>query len=180
MPPGIPLPTFLGLQIPLLLHKSCLCSTLACPPSIFDFWPTTYSACRHKDSGTAASVTQLRLHRTPFPKNYLIAHSLFWVARVYWRHICFIPRLMGAERRALLSLHLHFVAQYKFFVNIIILVSFSSGSVHGNSSWSCRMKHHPGQCCGLSYGSCTKVAARWTTQLDKTSRSFQWTIAGRI
>jgi len=31
-----------------LLHKACLCSTLACLPSIFHFWPTTYPACTHK------------------------------------------------------------------------------------------------------------------------------------
>jgi len=35
-------------------------------------------------------------------------------------HICFVPSLMVSEKRALVSLHLHFVAQYKFFVIIII------------------------------------------------------------
>jgi len=79
--------------------------------------------CAQQDSGTAASVTQLRLHGTPFPKIYMIAQSLCWVSRVCWRHICFVPSLTVAERRALLSLHLHFVAQYTFFV-IIVIVSF--------------------------------------------------------
>jgi len=35
--------------------------------------------------------------------------------------------LTVAERRALLSLHLHFVAQYKFFVIIIIIIVNHSG-----------------------------------------------------
>jgi len=72
-------------------------------------------------SGPAASASQLRLHGTPFPKIYMIAQSLCWVSRVCWRHTCFVPSFPIAERRALLSLHLYFVAQYKFFVIFIII-----------------------------------------------------------
>jgi len=126
MPPEIPLPTFLGRQIPLLLHKACLCSTLASRVTPFDLPLLANCISRvytQKYSGIAASVTQPRLHGNPFPKNYAIAQSLCWVStvsRVCWRRICFVPSLPVAERHALLSLHLHFVAQYNFFVIIII------------------------------------------------------------
>jgi len=81
------------------------------------------------------SVTQLRMYGTPFPKITMIAQSLCWVSRVCWRHICFAPSLTVAERRALLSLHLHFVAQYKFLVIIIMYsadkwLSIMSPSTH--------------------------------------------------
>jgi len=69
----------------------------------------------------SALVSQPRLYGTPFPKNYMTAQSLSYVLRVCWRNICFVPSLMVAERRALLSLHLHFVAQYQFFFIIIII-----------------------------------------------------------
>jgi len=36
-------------------------------------------------------------------------------------HICFVPSFTVAETLALLSLHLHFAAQFKFFVIIIII-----------------------------------------------------------
>jgi len=39
----------------------------------------------------------------------------------YYYHICFVPSFTIAERRALLSWHLHFVARYKLFVIIIII-----------------------------------------------------------
>jgi len=78
---------------------------------------------------TAASVSQPRLHGTPFPKIYMIAQSVCWVSRVCWRYICWVPSLTVAERRALLSLHLRFGAQYKFFVIIIIIVCHTGEAV---------------------------------------------------
>jgi len=47
----------------------------------------------------------------------------FYVSSVSWRHTCFVTSLTVAERRALLSLHLYFVAQYEFFVIIIIITT---------------------------------------------------------
>jgi len=52
----------------------------------------------------------------------MIAQALCWVSRVCWRHTCFFPSFMVGKRRALPSLHLHFVVQYKFFVIIIIII----------------------------------------------------------
>jgi len=45
MPPHFQLPKFLGPQIPLLLRKACLRTTLTCLAFVFYFWPTTYPAC---------------------------------------------------------------------------------------------------------------------------------------
>jgi len=39
-------------------------------------------------------------------------------------NFCFVPSLTVAEKPALLSLHLRFVVQYKFFLIIIILSLF--------------------------------------------------------
>jgi len=93
----------------------------------------------HKDSGTAASVTQLRLHWTPYQKIYMIDQSFCWSSRLCWRHTCFVPSPTVAERRALLSLRLHFMAQYKFFV-IIIIINVSSLFICKNVSLICLMK----------------------------------------
>jgi len=80
-----------------------------------DFWLTAIPALSRfvkicvsgEDSGTPALVTQPLLHGTPFPKNYMIAQSLSWVSRACWRHISFVSCPTVAERRALLSVHLH-------------------------------------------------------------------------
>jgi len=52
----------------------------------------------------------------------MIAQSFCWVSRECWRQPCFVLSPTVAERRALLSFHLHFVAHYKFFVTIIIII----------------------------------------------------------
>jgi len=61
MPPDIPLPTFLGAQIPLLLLRACLCSTLACLPSILLLANYLSLVYAQKDSGTAALVNNMEL-----------------------------------------------------------------------------------------------------------------------
>jgi len=66
-----------------------------------------------KYSVTAASVT---LATAAFPKIYMI--SLLSFKSMLKTHLF----LTVAERRGLLSLHLHFVVQYKFFVIIIIII----------------------------------------------------------
>jgi len=50
------------------------------------------------------------------------SQSLCKNSRVCGRHICFVPSFMAAEKRALLSLHLHFVAQYKFLLLLLLLI----------------------------------------------------------
>jgi len=52
---------------------------------------------------TAASVSQLRLHGTPFPKTYMIAQSLCQNSRVCWRHTYFVPSFTVAEKRVACS-----------------------------------------------------------------------------
>jgi len=76
------------------------------------------------DLGNAASVTQLRLRGTPFPKIYMIAQLNLFVEFQEYAEDTFVSFLVStvAERRALLSLNLHFVAQYKLFVIIIIII----------------------------------------------------------
>jgi len=59
--PHIPLPTFLSPKIPLLPHKACLCTTLACLLSIFHIWPTTYPGWYPVCTHTNIREPQLRL-----------------------------------------------------------------------------------------------------------------------
>jgi len=98
----------------LLLPKACLrpppgsCVPPFDLPHLTNYLSLVYAP---KDSGTAASVSQLRLHGTLFPKIYMI--SLLSLKSMLKTHFKFlVSRLAIAEMPAPLSLHLHSVAQY--------------------------------------------------------------------
>jgi len=58
----------------------------------------------------------------------MIAQTLCWVSRVCWRHISFVPSFTVAEKRVLLSLHLHFVAEYK--ISLLLLLLYLTYYIH--------------------------------------------------